>query len=45
MDARNLTFDNADFDFVYSFHALERITDPRRALIEMSRVLKRGDII
>lgn len=42
MDARNLTFNNAYFDFVYSFHALEHITDPRRALIEMSRVLKRG---
>lgn len=42
MDARDLKFDSAYFDLVYSFHALEHITDPRRALIEMSRVLEPG---
>ena len=42
MDARNLTFERAYFDLIYSFHALEHIVDPQRALEEMSRVLKPG---
>jgi SAM-dependent methyltransferase len=42
MDARQLRFEDASFDLVYSFHALEHIEDPRRALLEMARVLKTG---
>jgi ubiquinone/menaquinone biosynthesis C-methylase UbiE len=42
MDARNLEFDNATFDFVYSFHALEHIPGPEKALSEMARVATPG---
>ena len=40
MDARALDFPDARFDLVYSFHALEHIPEPKRALAEMARVLK-----
>ncbi len=40
MDAQALEFPDKYFDFVYSFHALEHMADPRRALCEMARVLK-----
>lgn len=43
-DAMALTFDDASFDIVYSFHALEHITDPHRALSEMHRVLRPGGL-
>lgn len=39
MDATKLDFDDDTFDLVYSFHALEHIDDPGRALEEMRRVL------
>ena len=42
MDARRLDFPDASFDLVYSFHALEHIPEPRRALAEMARVLCPG---
>jgi ubiquinone/menaquinone biosynthesis C-methylase UbiE len=42
MDARHLRFEDASFDLVYSFHALEHIEDPGRALVEMARVLRHG---
>ena len=38
----NLEFDEASFDFVFSYHALEHIEDPHKALLAMSRVLKKG---
>lgn len=41
-DAMQLEFGDASFDFVYSYHALEHIPDPRRALDEMKRVLTPG---
>lgn len=41
-DAINLEFDDASFDFVFSYHALEHIEDPNKALHEISRVLKKG---
>jgi ubiquinone/menaquinone biosynthesis C-methylase UbiE len=41
-DARSLSFPDASFDFVYSFHALEHIPQPERALREMHRVLRAG---
>lgn len=41
-DAMNLEFDDASFDFVFSYHALEHIEDPHKALLAMSRVLKKG---
>lgn len=41
-DAMNLNFESDSFDFVFSYHALEHIEDPARALREMSRVLKVG---
>lgn len=42
MDAQALEFEDSFFDLVYSFHALEHIPDPRRALSEMRRVLRVG---
>lgn len=39
MDARNMVFADASFDFVYSFHALEHIPHPQRAIAEIRRVL------
>jgi SAM-dependent methyltransferase len=42
MDARNLAFPDSSFDLVYSFHALEHIPEPERALAEMARVLVNG---
>jgi SAM-dependent methyltransferase len=42
MDAQALEFEDGAFDLVYSFHALEHIPDFRRALSEMSRVLRPG---
>jgi len=41
-DATALEFDDNSFDFIYSYHALEHIHDPRKALREMKRVLKPG---
>jgi len=40
MDARELEFSDASFDLVYSFHALEHIPTPARALAEMARILR-----
>lgn len=40
MDARSLAFADDSFDLVFSFHALEHIAGPARALQEMARVLK-----
>lgn len=42
MDARALAFPDAVFDKIYSFHAIEHITDLPRAFAEMDRVLKPG---
>jgi ubiquinone/menaquinone biosynthesis C-methylase UbiE len=41
-DAMRLEFEDESFDFVYSYHALEHITDPGLALREMHRVLRKG---
>lgn len=41
-DATALDFSDETFDFIYSYHALEHINDPDKALSEMSRVLKKG---
>ena len=40
-DAMNLQFENESFDFVFSYHALEHIENPTKALREMHRVLKK----
>lgn len=40
MDAVALEFDDAQFDHVYSFHAIEHIVDAAAALREMHRVLR-----
>lgn len=42
MDAVDLHYDDAQFDHVYSFHAIEHIVDAATALREMSRVLLPG---
>lgn len=41
-DAMALEFADESFDFVFSYHALEHIEDPTKALQEMNRVLKVG---
>jgi ubiquinone/menaquinone biosynthesis C-methylase UbiE len=41
-DATSLGFGNEEFDFVFSYHALEHIDDPERALSEIHRVLNDG---
>lgn len=41
-DAMNLEFEDGSFDFVFSYHALEHIENPLKALQEMHRVLKTG---
>jgi ubiquinone/menaquinone biosynthesis C-methylase UbiE len=40
MDAQNMSFESASFDAAYSFHALEHIPDPKRAVSEIHRVLR-----
>lgn len=42
MDARRLSFPDAAFDLIYSFHALEHIQGHERALAEMRRTLQPG---
>jgi ubiquinone/menaquinone biosynthesis C-methylase UbiE len=42
MNAQALAFADESFDLVYSFHALEHISDVRSALSEMARVLRRS---
>lgn len=41
-DAMALEFGHERFDFIFSYHALEHIDEPRIALREMHRVLKPG---
>jgi ubiquinone/menaquinone biosynthesis C-methylase UbiE len=41
-DATALAFADETFDFIFSYHALEHIEDPARALQEMRRVMKPG---
>lgn len=41
-DAMALEFPDDSFDLVYSYHALEHISDPGLALREMRRVLRPG---
>lgn len=41
-DATSLEFGPGEFDFVFSYHALEHIEDPLKALDEMKRVLGPG---
>lgn len=42
MDGQRLALADGSIDLVFSFHALEHIPDPARALAEMNRVLKPG---
>jgi SAM-dependent methyltransferase len=44
MDAKDLKFPSGSFDMVFSFHTLEHIPEPQRALKEMSRVLRPGGV-
>lgn len=44
MDAKDLKFSSNSFDMVFSFHTLEHIPEPQRALKEMSRVLRPGGV-
>src|SRR5690349_16496927 len=45
MDAVNMSFPDATFDLLYSFHALEHIEELDAALSEMRRVLKPGAVV
>jgi SAM-dependent methyltransferase len=42
MDAEHLELDDGSFDVVHSFHMLEHVANPARALDEMRRVLAPG---
>jgi len=42
MSATGLDFPDASFDKVYSFHTIEHVPEPGRALAEMARVLRPG---
>ncbi|MBS0559421.1 MAG: class I SAM-dependent methyltransferase [Proteobacteria bacterium] len=44
MDAQDMRYGSESFDLVYSFHALEHIPDPQRAIAEIRRVLRPGGI-
>lgn len=45
-DAQNLRFSSNEFDLIYSYHVIEHITDPVKAISEMSRVLRNeGDLL
>ena len=44
MDAQSLDFADEQFDLVFSFHALEHITNPETALKQMARVLRPGGL-
>jgi ubiquinone/menaquinone biosynthesis C-methylase UbiE len=41
-DAENLAFADETFDFVFSYHALEHIENPEKALSEIHRVLRKN---
>ena len=45
MDAAQLEFDDASFDFVYSYDCFEHFANPRRVLSEVARVAKPGGAI
>jgi len=42
MNAEELQFDDASFDFVTSFHTISVVSDPHRMMSEMVRVCKPG---
>lgn len=44
MDATKMTFPDQTFDFVCSYSALEHIDNPKAALSEVARVLKKGGV-
>ena len=39
-DLTSLNIDDGSIDFIYSYHVLEHVNNPEKALIEMQRVLK-----
>jgi ubiquinone/menaquinone biosynthesis C-methylase UbiE len=41
-DAMAMPFEDGSFDYIYSYHALEHIPDPEKALSEIRRVLRNG---
>ena len=45
MDAGQMRFADASFDFVYSFNVFEHIPDPRAVLRDIRRVLKPGGVV
>lgn len=46
-DMRNITFENESFDFVYEYYSMCHLTkeDTRRAISEMTRVLRSGGLL
>jgi ubiquinone/menaquinone biosynthesis C-methylase UbiE len=45
-DAQQMRFKTNEFDLIYSFHVIEHIPDPVKAISEMSRVLREnGDLL
>ncbi len=44
-DITSLSFKDKEFDLVYSYHVLEHVQDPLKALMELERVLDDGGIL
>lgn len=44
-DLHSLSFADSSFDFIYSYHVLEHVADPRKVIRELHRVLRIGGLL